>query len=80
MLIQRLSRQDASGHAPASRTSIGERRRASYHPKEIAGIDGQCDVQHLATYDLVATERGVFLNSRPADALDNSHRATIGPS
>jgi hypothetical protein len=41
----------------------------SYHPKEIAGIDSQCDARHLATYDLVATERRVFLNSAPADAL-----------
>jgi uncharacterized protein len=41
----------------------------SYHLREIVGMDGQCDVQHLATYDLVASQRGVFLNSPPADAL-----------
>jgi hypothetical protein len=40
-----------------------------YHPKEIAGMDGQCDVQHLAAYDLVAVQRGVFLKSPQADAL-----------
>jgi hypothetical protein len=57
------------GKNPDNVAQIVQSALDSYHLKEIGGMDGQCDVQHLATYDLVATQRGVFLNSPPANPL-----------
>lgn len=42
---------------------------AAYRLKEISGVDERCDVRQLASYDLIAMQRGVFLSSSAADAL-----------
>ena len=51
---------------------------APYHLKAVTGLDRPCDPQRLDAYDVVAMQRGAFLESTQVDALSLIKQIEIG--